>query len=168
VKVLTFWNTLFHLVVRERVLPIQLLERLTQVILQEDLLMFHKMLSSERTTVVLLRVSKYSRLKRVRNLSKASTKDFSADTFAKISKTRQQARFLFLRISLWVMMKQTLSSARVLNALSFVQFYIVVQSTASASVAMVLTLQTVSLLQSVRLLVLLPLSLSVSLVHSSQ
>ena len=59
VKVLTFSSTLFHLVVRERDLQIQLFVPPTQVTLQDVLLMYHRMLLSVRKTAVLLRVSLY-------------------------------------------------------------------------------------------------------------
>ena len=104
VKVLTYWNTSFQLMVPVRVFLIQRLEQPIQDTLQEDLLMFLRTLSSERQIVVLARlylVCMFTHLSMTEQLTQVMPRkiflshyrrELQEDILLKISRTQLQVR----------------------------------------------------------------------------
>ena len=165
VKALTSWSTLSHPEARERVLPIPLSVPLTQVTLHVVLLTFLRTLSFVKRTAELQKVSRYSRSRTATRSLSRSTSVLLEDSLLRISATRQ-ASLSYHAISSSMMQTLRRSLTQVLRGSRYVQSSPVSQEQVYVLSATVQTLHSTISFQSVKLLVLSLLSLSVSRVHS--
>ena len=178
VRVLTFLNTSFQLMVPVRVFLIQLLEQPIQVTLQDDLLTLLRNLSSEKMTVVLtalksrvcmflsLTTIRQQKIHRERLFLSHSKKESQEDSLLKTLLILKQAKLSLRLTSLYLLAWLRRSAIRDLNRLRSEQSLHVDLIQVYVLNVTVLTLLQVREFRLVKQLESSLLSQSVSLVHS--